>query len=603
MVKLIIEDDEGKTTVVPLNRDEVSVGRKEGNTIRLTERNVSRRHARILRHNGTVFVEDCGSYNGVKVNGNRIAGRVAVAEGDRIQIGDYLLGIKVDRTAEVPADPFADQKTTPMPLPPPVPGEVPAPAPVADTVPTAAPAPEAKPAGPSKLVVISQNFFGLVFPLDKAAVVIGRTDENDVIINHRSVSRHHAKVVREKGRYTIVDLQSANGVRVNGEEYGKVELRRGDLIDLGHVRMRFCDPDEDFVPDRDATQLVPMPSEKRGKGLVIGLLLLVGVAGGVLFALRGKLFGPKETGPVVTAPADAGAAVAVAPMASGVPAPSAPAPAPTGVPAPTAAPGADLAARLADADRLMKDERWGEAIKLLSELLQKDPNQELARDKRAKATAEQKNQDALTNLSESVDKKDADKAHDAFKKIPDDSVYKKRADDLWTRVKPAFVQRHLAAAKRLKDEGRCDAMKRELAAVEAQDAGGPEAAKLRKDCKEQGAVVIAPKERPVKEKPVKQPEEKVAAAPAMDDVKAKELVDQAAVAFARGQNGQAIDLARQATKLTKKPGLLNRAYATMALGQCSSGRKDAAQKLANRLDGAWKGQVKSGCRSKGIELE
>jgi hypothetical protein len=364
--------------------------------------------------------------------------------------------------------------------------------------------------------------------------------------------------------------------------------------------MRFVDPDEDFVPERDATQLVPMPGERRGKGLIIGVLLVVGIAGGALFALRERIFGAKPAGPVAAAQADAGPAIAVGPKApSG---PTAPVPGPTGAPAA----GMELGAKLGDADRLMKDERWGDAIKLLSEVLAKDPNQELARDKRAKATAEQKNQDALTNLSESVDKKDSEKAHDAFKKIPDDSVYKKRADDLWTRIKPAYVKKHLAAAERLKTEGRCDAMKRELAVVETMEAGSPEAAKLRRDCKErEGAVVIAPPAKAPKEpKPVKPPEEKVAAKPAeMDDVKAKELVDQAAVAFARGQNGQAIDLARQATKLTKKPGLLNRANATMALGHCSQGKKDAAQKLANRLDGAWKGQVKSGCRSKGIDLE
>ena len=53
MFKLVIQDDEGKTTVVPLIRDEITIGRKEGNTIRLTERNVSRRHARIVRsHRG-----------------------------------------------------------------------------------------------------------------------------------------------------------------------------------------------------------------------------------------------------------------------------------------------------------------------------------------------------------------------------------------------------------------------------------------------------------------------------------------------------------------------------------------------------------------------
>ena len=71
MFKLVIQDDEGKTTVVPLIRDEITIGRKEGNTIRLTERNVSRRHARIVRNNGAVLLEDLDSYNGIlETNGN-----------------------------------------------------------------------------------------------------------------------------------------------------------------------------------------------------------------------------------------------------------------------------------------------------------------------------------------------------------------------------------------------------------------------------------------------------------------------------------------------------------------------------------------------------
>src|SRR5947209_4022093 len=99
MYKLIIEDDEGKTTVVPLIRDEITIGRKDGNTIRLTERNVSRKHARLLKANGSVFIEDLQSYNGIKVNGDRIAGRAPIAEGDRIQIGDYQLALKMDKSA------------------------------------------------------------------------------------------------------------------------------------------------------------------------------------------------------------------------------------------------------------------------------------------------------------------------------------------------------------------------------------------------------------------------------------------------------------------------------------------------------------------------
>src|SRR5262245_25501834 len=94
MYKLVIQDDEGKTTVVPLIRDELTIGRKEGNTIRLTERNVSRRHARLVRQNGSITIEDLNSYNGIRVNGSRIQGRCQIRETDRVQIGDYLIELK-----------------------------------------------------------------------------------------------------------------------------------------------------------------------------------------------------------------------------------------------------------------------------------------------------------------------------------------------------------------------------------------------------------------------------------------------------------------------------------------------------------------------------
>src|SRR6267142_6488798 len=96
MFKLVIQDDEGKTTVVPLVRDVITIGRKEGNTIRLTERNVSRRHARILRNNGEVHIEDLGSYNGIRVNNARIAERVSLRVSDQVQIGDYKLYLKAE---------------------------------------------------------------------------------------------------------------------------------------------------------------------------------------------------------------------------------------------------------------------------------------------------------------------------------------------------------------------------------------------------------------------------------------------------------------------------------------------------------------------------
>jgi len=119
MWKLVIEDDEGKRTIVPLTREDYSIGRKEGNTIRLTERNVSREHARIHKKtNGEVApgsfftLEDCTSYNGVYVNGLRVAQAQDLTHGDLIQIGDYRIVLQDDAVVEAPVAVVPDPKTT-----------------------------------------------------------------------------------------------------------------------------------------------------------------------------------------------------------------------------------------------------------------------------------------------------------------------------------------------------------------------------------------------------------------------------------------------------------------------------------------------------------
>jgi predicted component of type VI protein secretion system len=90
-LRLIIEDVEGATTIVPLGEQEVTIGREGGNTIQLTEQNVSRAHARIVHQDDRWKIVDLDSYNGVLVNGQPIAGQADLHEGDLIQIGDYHL--------------------------------------------------------------------------------------------------------------------------------------------------------------------------------------------------------------------------------------------------------------------------------------------------------------------------------------------------------------------------------------------------------------------------------------------------------------------------------------------------------------------------------
>ena len=93
-MKLVIEDEAGTRSIVPFTGDAIVVGRaSEGVTFRLTDRNVSRRHARFVRQNGSVFVEDLGSLTGTRVNGERITGRRKLRAGDLVQIGDYDLAV------------------------------------------------------------------------------------------------------------------------------------------------------------------------------------------------------------------------------------------------------------------------------------------------------------------------------------------------------------------------------------------------------------------------------------------------------------------------------------------------------------------------------
>jgi len=92
-LRLIIEDEEGATTIVPLGEEEVTIGREPGNTIQLTEQNVSRQHARLAQGPDGWVIEDLESYNGVKVNGVLVEGSVTLNEGDVVQIGDYHLAL------------------------------------------------------------------------------------------------------------------------------------------------------------------------------------------------------------------------------------------------------------------------------------------------------------------------------------------------------------------------------------------------------------------------------------------------------------------------------------------------------------------------------
>lgn len=72
-----------------------------------------------------------------------------------------------------------------------------------------------------------------VYRLDREVIQIGRHVSNDIVVNDRRVSRHHAQVRYENGRFVIYDLGSLNGIGINRTTVRQHSLRDGDLVSVG----------------------------------------------------------------------------------------------------------------------------------------------------------------------------------------------------------------------------------------------------------------------------------------------------------------------------------------------------------------------------------
>lgn len=90
----------------------------------------------------------------------------------------------------------------------------------------------------ARLFVLAGPDLARSFPLSERAT-LGRSDECDVVLRDRSISRKHALVVREAQRWFVQDLGSTNGVTKDGQRGERFELVDGDEFRLGDLPLRF----------------------------------------------------------------------------------------------------------------------------------------------------------------------------------------------------------------------------------------------------------------------------------------------------------------------------------------------------------------------------
>lgn len=73
---------------------------------------------------------------------------------------------------------------------------------------------------------------GREFLLNPEGEILGRKDDCSIVLNHRSVSRSHARILYADNQYVIEDLESHNGTIVNGESCDRHALRENDRIKI-----------------------------------------------------------------------------------------------------------------------------------------------------------------------------------------------------------------------------------------------------------------------------------------------------------------------------------------------------------------------------------
>jgi pSer/pThr/pTyr-binding forkhead associated (FHA) protein len=182
----------------------VLIGSRHTANIRISSSKLSKAHALIVRDGGRVFIRDLGSRTGVTVNGAAVR-EAELRGGELVGLGPFLFEF-----AAGPALPALGE-----------PGDLPAA--FLDVE-----------GGPPVPLRDEQQHARL-----SRILLIGKRDGADLSLEDDSISTAHAAVFEIDGRRYVRDLGSRAGTLVNGQPVTGLELRFGDVIQVGRIILRY----------------------------------------------------------------------------------------------------------------------------------------------------------------------------------------------------------------------------------------------------------------------------------------------------------------------------------------------------------------------------
>lgn len=207
------------------------IGREVDNDLVLDDERISRRHAELRWDHGRIELADYGSLNGTRVNEQAARGRLLLRDGDIIELGKRRFRLVVQADAGSVGMPMGasgenddnglEQLET------------------RKTSRASDPSVFGRPALRLVLLQGTTSAPGASWLLSAAVTMVGRDPACGVSLADTSISRQHAQVTRQPAGYFIADLQSSNGVFLNGQRLtGPAQMFAGDIVMLGDVLLR-----------------------------------------------------------------------------------------------------------------------------------------------------------------------------------------------------------------------------------------------------------------------------------------------------------------------------------------------------------------------------
>lgn len=221
IAKLTWEDGDA-TKEMMVNSEGITIGRSAENNLVVQDLEASRFHSKILPENENLIVVDLDSTNGTFLNEDRVSGNREVHDGDRIRIGqiEFVVSLLPSESLE---ESLIEESLQGKEIP-------------FDR--TFVVLPESQ---LPRLVVTVGMGKGTEFSLTKDRMSIGRASSNkkwDIDLVDKAVSRPHAELVKKNEQWTLVDLNSANGTKINGARVSEPHvLQDGDVVTFGETTL------------------------------------------------------------------------------------------------------------------------------------------------------------------------------------------------------------------------------------------------------------------------------------------------------------------------------------------------------------------------------